>query len=93
MLIVGVVAFSFMTDEGLATVKAERHRLRLELGTVIADRDRFSRGLARLAGLYLSAGKEIPLAEREEMTAALIRWALETPVPASSRKSDRRRRP
>ena len=92
MLIVGVVALSFMTDEDLATVKAERDRLRLELGAVIVDRDRFSRGLARLAGLYLSAGKEIPPAEQEKMTAALIRWALETPVPAPPRKSDRRRR-
>jgi len=92
MLIVEVVAFSSRTDEELATVKAEPDRLRLELEAVTVDRDRFSRGLARLAGLYLSAGKEIQQAEQEEMAAALIRWALETPAPAAPRKSGRRRR-
>lgn len=93
MLIVGVVEPSFMTDEDPATVKAERDRLRLELEAVTVDRDRFSRGLVRLAGLYLSAGKEIPPAEQEEMVAALVRWALETPPPAAPRKGGHRRRP
>ena len=87
-----------MTPEDLATLKAERDRLRLELEAATVDRDRFSRGLARLAGLYLSAGKEIPPGEQEEMAAALIRWALEPPAPEAPsteqrRKSGRRRRP
>ena len=85
-----------MTAEDLATVKAERDRLRLEFEAVTIDRDRFSRGLARLAGLYLSAGKEIPPAEQEEMAAGLIRWALDPPAPEAPSteqrwKSGRRR--
>jgi outer membrane protein TolC len=95
---VGVLEGEGVTAEDLAAVKADRDRLRIELETVTADRDRFSRGLARLAGLYLSAGKEIPPAEQEEMAAALVRWALEVPAPEGPsteprRKSGRRRRP
>jgi hypothetical protein len=83
MLIVGVVACSSMTDEDLATVKAERDRLRLELEAVTVDRDRFSRGLARLAGLWLyraSVDGPGPAATSPHAVAALISAAADPTV-------------